>query len=334
MRYILLCMLLFIGCNPSATKPKKRKKPPTSVSLKEHVTTLRKIVEKYETTGELVSVRQATLSAEVSGQIISRPIYVGDAVKKNQLLLSLEKELLAIEKKRLQQNIILEKARAYEAKSNLVRQQKLGIATTPQQLEKATTNYTIVQQNLAILQQNLRKVSVNISKTDIRAPFSGEISKVFVQENEFAQVSQPLVTITDRSTLKIVTGVPENVITKLSKKSEVQILIPSVERKYRSTVFCTYPVMNSNTKKIPVEIRIVNNNNFLYSGMFCRLYFRVGITKGIVVPFNFVKVAYDMYFVKVMQEQKFIEKRVAATLHKDGWLIMRGIKVGQKIQEY
>lgn len=334
MRWLLLYIFLCIGCSPSTTKPKQPKNPSPPVSLEEHVATLQKIVEKYETTGELVSVHEATLSAEVSGQIISRPIYVGDSVKKNQLLFSLDKELLEIEKHRLKQNIILEKARADEARSNLIRQQKLGIATTPQQLEKATTNYTIVQQNLAILQQNLRKVMVNINKTTVRAPFSGEISKVFINENEFAQTSQPLVTVTDRSTLKVVTGVPENIITKLSKNSEVQIFIPSIRQKYRSTIFCTYPVMNANTKKIPVEIRIANNKNFLYSGMFCRLYFRVAITKGIVIPFKFVKVAYNMYFVKVIHEQRVIEKRVAATLHKDGWLIERGIKVGQKIQEY
>ena len=334
MRWLLLYIFLCIGCNPSTAKPEEQKAPPASIDLEEYVAKSRKIVEKYEATGELVSVHQATLSAEISGQIISRPIYVGDTIKKNQLLFSLDKELLEIEKHRLEQNIILEKARADEAKSNLVRQQRLGIATTPQQLEKATTNYTIIQQNLAILQQNLRKVMVNIDKTTIRAPFAGEISKVFINENEFAQASQPLVTITDRSTLKVVTGVPENIITKLSKNSEVLVVIPSIRQKYRSTIFCTYPVMNSNTKKIPVEIRIANNKNFLYSGMFCRLYFHVGTTTGIVIPFKFVKVAYDMHFIKVIHEQKVTEKRVAATLHKDGWLITRGIKVGQKIQEY
>ncbi|WP_372370737.1 efflux RND transporter periplasmic adaptor subunit [Candidatus Uabimicrobium sp. HlEnr_7] len=336
MKTVVFCILfLVIACDSSTTPVAKKKTPASSpISLQEIIIKPRKIIKKYETTGELVSVNEVTLSSEINARIISRPVYVGDEVKKGQILFHLDSELLAIEEERLKQNILLEQARAFEAKNNLIRQQKLGTATTPQQRERASTNYTIIQQNLAILQQNLRKIKVNISKTIIRAPFSGEISKLFLNSNEFAQISHPLVTITDRSKLKVVTGIPEHIIVKLSKKNKVLIHVSSINKRYHSNIFCTYPSMNNNTKKIPIEVRIHNKNKLLFSGMFCRLSLTLAIKKGIIVPFEFIKVAYDMHFVKVADKKRFIEKRVSVALHKDGWLVTSGLKAGQKLQEY
>lgn len=328
----IIALLILVGCEQ---KPKQKLK----VKIKKLVTSRKilakkqEIINTYRTTSELIAIKEVTLSAEISGKIIERNIYTGDFVEQGQLLYRIDRDFLDIEHQRLHEKILLQQVHISETKTNLQRQKRLGIATTTQKLENAHTRHLIAQKNLAILQQNLREIDLKITKTSLYAPFSGEISKFFFKRDELVQNSQPIVSLIDRSTLKAIAGIPENLLAQI-KNSRIIVNVPSLKKRYTSQIFCIYPKINNNTKKVSIEIHIPNKNKQLYSGMFCEINFSLRKKEAIIVPLNFVKEAYGMHFVQIVEKNIIIKKKISAIIYNDKWLIKKGVKEGQELQEY
>lgn len=162
--------------------------------------TLMEIVEKVSATGKIQPEVEVKISSEVSGEIIDLPFKEGQQVKKGELLVRVNPDLIQSAVNRSQatyQNIKagLEQAEASlrEAKSNYDRNKQLfekGIISKSE-WDKAVSGYEIAQASKQSAYYNVQSAGAsvseardNLNRTTIYAPMSGTISKLDVELGE------------------------------------------------------------------------------------------------------------------------------------------------------
>ena len=158
------------------------------------------IVEKVSATGKIQPEVEVKISSEVSGEIIDLPFKEGQQVKKGDLLVRVNPDLIQSAVNRSQatyQNIKsgLEQAEASlrEAKSNYDRNKQLfekGIISKSE-WDKAVSGYEIAQASRQSAYYNVQSAGAsvneardNLNRTTIYAPMSGTISKLDVELGE------------------------------------------------------------------------------------------------------------------------------------------------------
>lgn len=161
---------------------------------------LSNIVEKVSATGKIQPEKEVKISSEVSGEIIELPFREGQQVKKGDLLVKVNPDLIQSAVNRSQagyQNVKagLEQAEASlrEAKLSYDRNKLLfekGIISKAD-WDKAVSSYEIAQATKQSAYYNVQSAGAsvneamdNLSRTSIYAPMDGTISKLDVELGE------------------------------------------------------------------------------------------------------------------------------------------------------
>ena len=158
------------------------------------------IVETVAATGKIQPEVEIKLSSEVSGEIIELPIIEGQQVKKGDLLVSINPDLVQAMVDQSQAGLQNVKAQLTQAEANLAnvkinfeRNKSLfekGVISRSD-WERSQTDYEVAQANVRSAFYNVEsaKSSVkqsrdNLSRTSIFAPRDGTISKLSVELGE------------------------------------------------------------------------------------------------------------------------------------------------------
>lgn len=158
------------------------------------------IVEKVSATGKIQPEVEVKISSEVSGEIIELPFREGQQVKKGELLVRVNPDLIQSAVNRSQAGYQNVKAGLDQAEASL-REAKLSYDRSKQLFEKgiiskadwdkAVSSYEIAQANKQSAYYNVKSAGAtvneamdNLNRTTIYAPMSGTISKLDVELGE------------------------------------------------------------------------------------------------------------------------------------------------------
>lgn len=187
----------------------RRKTLVTVVSAK--VDTFKHYFEVY---GSVDVKRNALLIPESQGTVVEILSEEGDQVKKGQVIIRLDNELIKKNMAEVNTNYDL-------AKSLFERQERLwnqNIGSEVQYLE-AKNRKESVERSLATLQEQL-------DKTSVRAPFSGVLDEVMIKVGEMAGPGVQVARLLDLSEFYIEADVTESYASSVRKGSEVQVIFP------------------------------------------------------------------------------------------------------------
>lgn len=157
-------------------------------------------------TGTLQASEQVDVGAQVSGQLKSLKVELGDHVKKGQLLAQIDPELLQNALLSAQANLAsLEAQRRaataslWQADLNFQRQQQMLArqATSQQDLEAAKSQADVLRANVAsftaqISQANTQvdAAKINLAYAKITAPIDGQVVAIVTQEGQTVVAAQ------------------------------------------------------------------------------------------------------------------------------------------------
>lgn len=175
--------------------------------------------------GRAKAAQEATLAFEVSGQLVERPVDVGDRVEQGQLLARLdprdyEAQLVATRGAYKTAKLQYERAEA------LVKED--AIAESVRDDRRAL---------LDVADGNLRRARKAVADTKLVAPFAGTVSATYIENFQNLVAKQRVVRIVDTSQIEMDVAVPESLITLVPLAYDVQV------------EFDTYP-----GRKIPATI--------------------------------------------------------------------------------
>jgi membrane fusion protein, multidrug efflux system len=168
----------------------------------------------------------------MGGQVKAIYIKQGDFVKKGQLVLKLDDAIMRQGVVASRQQLEGIRTQLGYAKKIYQRQKNLwdqGIGTEVQ-LISAKTSVTGLENQLAALGEQVKLSQVQLNTANVYSDVSGIADIVNVKIGEtfggFGQIK-----IVNTSSLKVVTNVPENYLTRMQKGSQVQITIPDAANK-------------------------------------------------------------------------------------------------------
>lgn len=159
---------------------------------------------------EVVANQGSYLAFRVNGELLEFPALAGQHVEKNQLLAKLDPEDFQLQYEE-------RKARFELAQSQLER-----VATL---FDKAITSQSELDQALAnkqIAESALKIAKTNLDNSELRAPFSGTVAKVFVKNYENIQAKQNILRLETRDLMDVIIQVPEKLIARIDKDANYQ----------------------------------------------------------------------------------------------------------------
>ena len=186
------------------------------------------ITQLVQAAGVLQAKTRVDVGAQVSGQIQTLHVQLGQAVKKGDVLVSLDPELARsdvaqAEAALAQQRAVLESRQidVKTARREWERQQRLlaGNATAGTEAERAETELAKLEADVRgqtatvqRLQADLAKRQVNLGYTRITAPMDGTVVNLPVQVGQTViavQITPVMMTLADLDTITVRTKVPE-----------------------------------------------------------------------------------------------------------------------------
>lgn len=268
------------------------------------IVALADITQAVQAAGVLQAKTRVDVGAQVSGQIQTIHIELGQQVKKGDLLVSLDPDLARsdvaqAEAAVAQASAALDSRRidADAARRELKRQQRLlaGQATSGNEAERAETELAKIEAdlrgqaaNLQRLQADLDKRKVNLSYTRITAPMNGTVVNLPVQVGQTVisvQVTPVILTLADLDTITVRTKVPEADIQAIKVGQVARFSTLSGEgKRYEGKVRVIQPVPEraGNAVFYNVLFEVDNRDRALFSDMTVQVDIETGAAKQVL----------------------------------------------------
>ncbi len=316
------------------------------------------ITQIVQAAGVLQAKTKVDVGAQVSGQIQTLHVQLGQQVKKGDLLVSLDPELARNEVARaeaalLQQRALLD-ARQVDlrlARSEVERQRRLlaGNATAGQEAERAETELAKLEAEvrgqsavLSRLQADLAQAQVRLGYTRISAPMDGVVVNIPVQEGQTViavQITPVMLTLADLDTITVRTKVPE---------ADIQLVQPGQIARFatiagdgqryegRLRVIQPIPERAGNAVFYNVLFEVDNRARQLYSDMTVQVDIETGAAKQVLaMPMLALgeRNKDGRYKVTLLDAEGKQKQRLVRTGLQDGLKVqvLDGLKAGDKV---
>jgi len=229
----------------------------------------------------------------MGGVVTELNVVKGQAVKKGQLLLKMDDELLRTQMKQIETQIAFAKD-IYNRQKNLWDQQ-IG---TEVQLLSAKNNVEALEKQMATLKKQ-------ISLFTVAAPVAGIADEVNIKVGETFTgfgATGPQIRIVNTNTLKVVADVPENYLGRVKVGTTLVVEVPDAGTSYTTSIKMASQVINPNTRAFNIEAAIPGSTGVRPNQVAVvriRDYFVPG---AISVPVNVIQTDENGKYVYVMEK--------------------------------
>ncbi len=272
------------------------------------VTATRGDVEDVVTAvGNLTPLTSVDVGAQVSGQLDTLHVKIGDDVQKGQLLAEIDSSVMAAKVEADKAQLQNFQAQLAEKQSQLGlarvqadRQQKLfDIGGTSRDLldqaqaaaKVADAQVKSVQAQIAQSESSLKADSATLSYSKIFAPMTGTVTAIPAKEGQTLNANQtaPLIlTIADLSTMTVSTQVSEADVTKLRVGMEAYFTtLGNPNRRFRGTLrqILPTPTVTNNVVLYTALFDVANPDKQLMPQMTAQVFFvRAAAQNAVLVP--------------------------------------------------
>jgi membrane fusion protein (multidrug efflux system) len=231
------------------------------------------ISDKIEVPGSLLPGEQTQIRSEVSGRIVKLNIQEGSVVQKGSLLIKLFDGDLQNQLKKLR--VQLEIAETTEKRQA----ELLKISGISQQ------EYDLVKLNVETLRVDIEATEIAIVKTEIRAPYSGQLGLRSVSLGAYISPADIITTVRQVSELKLEFSVPEKYAKEIKKGDKITFRVDGGERTHSATVIATENSVEQTTRTLRIRALVDKIDQELVPGVFARVNLQLGKTlDALLVP--------------------------------------------------
>jgi len=254
----IAAILLFSGC-----KGNKKEQPgesgPKVITVSGLIIVPSTLENNIVTTGNLIANEEVELRSEVPGRVVAINFDEGSSVKKGDLLLKIDDRELQAQLKKLQ---VDEK----QAKDDLYRKEKLLElkAVSQEEYDKAFNTHGIVLAEMELIR-------TQISKTEIYAPFSGQIGLRQVSPGGFVSSSTLVARLQQTDPVKIDFAIPEKYRGKISKGTQFKFRVQGYDSAFNGKIYAIEPKIDPATRNVSIRGLCPNPKGELIPGSFAKV---------------------------------------------------------------
>lgn len=243
----------------------------------------------------------------MGGQVKALYISAGDYVKKGQLILKLDNAIITQQIAASRQQLDGIKTQLGFAKNIYQRQKNLweqGIGTEVQ-LITAKTNVEGLENQLLAAEEQVKVAVEQLKTANVYSDVNGVADVVNVKVGELFQgmgAMGPQIKIVNTSSLKVVTNVPENYLSRMHKGSAVIINIPDAGKIIKSSISLISQSIDATSRgfiaeaKIPYDALLKPNQTAIMKIL------DYAAANAVVIPVNMVQNDEKSKYVYVLQQ--------------------------------
>ena len=264
------------------------------------------VAQTIDFTTTLLPYKKTFVTPQMSLRIDEIRVEVGDHVKKDQIVATLDKNQYnqsAVQLRNAEQNLARMKS-VYEAG---------GVSRS--QIDELETSVTVLRETVANLERNI----------ELRSPIDGVITGRYNEPGDlFAMAGNAdggigVLQVMQIDRLKAVVAISEKYYPQVYKGMKVSVTADVYpDKEFEGVVNIVYPAINTATHTFNVEVIVPNAKEILRPGMFARTEFNMGVRESLVVP--------DV----AVQKQMGVNDRYVYVV-KDGVAERRVVEVGRQV---
>lgn len=315
-RFFLAIFLLSTGVLYAAPV---NKRPPPTVEVQ---TVSRSVIQQdLAALATLQAAESVLIKPEVAGRVIAINFNEGQTVKKGQLLVQLDDDLLQAELASQQATLNLAQAE-YKRYQALFEQQQVSALD----YERKTAELAQAKAALSLIQAKLRQ-------RQIRAPFSGVLGLRQFGVGDVLQANQALVRLNSMTSLKAEIKIPETNNTLVSLKQQVLLTIDAVPNvTLTGQVTAIEPSLEADTRALVVRVFIAKGDRRVREGMTARARLLLNDTNVVMVPEQALVAQRGQFVVFVVKDNIAKAQKVSLGKRKVGRVeVTQGLQAGDVI---
>lgn len=270
--------------------------------------------------GLLLANEEVELVSETAGKVTGIYFNEGQKVKKGDLLLKVDDSDLAaqLSRSRFEEKMLADKLERLRV---LWKRESVSL----EELQQMETEYNMLLADIELLK-------VKIARTEIRAPFDGEMGFRYVSEGSYLQPSTKVSALVDNSVMKIEFDIPEKYITAPLLGKKICFRADGVEEDLVAEIYAIDPQSDTETHTIKIRARYRNTANVV-AGMFVSGELLTGNDREyIMIPTEAVVPEMDGKRLWVVREGKAASVPVKTDSRDDRYVeVVSGIQVGDTV---
>ncbi len=281
--YLITVVLLF-SCQKGKKNQIEDSLTTTPVSKGVNVTTSNIHDKPFQTqliaNGKVEAIQKSELRFKINEQLATIQVKNGQEVVKDQVLASLENQLLVNELEKTKLN--LEKA------LNKLEEEKInyGLSNTADKNINSKILKSLQMKSGYFEAKNaLENAQLRYNQTILKAPFSGIIANIETKVGDYYSASEVFCTLINPNNLEVVFSIIENELSFVSKGQQVTIeSFANSDRKYKGVITEVNPLVDKNGLiQIKASIQSKKNKQ-LFDGMHVKILVNKPIDNVLVIP--------------------------------------------------
>ncbi len=288
--------------------------------------------------GTAKSALQSNLSFKVAGTISLIDVKIGDVVKKNQLIATIDNKDYNLTVQEAEAGLQQANAQALNAASNYKRIRKLyeNDNVSKSDLDNSRAAFDSANAFVKSIKTKLALAKSRMSYTTLSAPFAGAVTAVHVDENENIAAGHPVISIASETKTEVSVVIPGILISKINEGNTVSVTFDALPGKSFDGLITEVGVAASRfATTYPVTISINAEDTSIRAGMAASVKFMFNSTRKstIIVPSHAAGEDNKGKFVYIVipgGKNLGVVKRIAV---KTGELVTDGLEIIEGLSE-
>lgn len=330
---------------------------PIPVDFQTVKVTKRDLQQNVLATGQLDAVRKVDVGAQVSGQLESLKVEIGDRVKKGQLLAIIDPQqaqnsIRESEATLQQLQAQLQQAQAEQQLASVTLQRNRELAklqaVSPQDLDQYATELAVKKAQVATIkaqivknQASLDTAKINLAYTRIEAPMDGDVVQITTLQGQTviaAQQAPNILTLADMSTMLVKAQVSEADVINLKPGQKAWFtVLGDPKKRFDGVVKDIQPTPEKVNNAIFYYARfeVPNPEGLLRLQMTAQVHIQLsGVNDALVIPLTALgdQIADNRYHVALLKQGKEEAREVTIGIRNNiDVQILSGLEVGDEV---
>lgn len=270
--------------------------------------------------GTVASEQKINISARIPAHITDVLVSAGDAVKKGQLLLTLDD-------REIREQLAAAEAQLKQAETEYERAKQLfeKNATTQQALTAAESAYYAAK-------ARVDQVRVMLTYTQVTSPIDGIVTERRVEAGDLASPGMLLTAVYDPQRMRLEAPVPLRLVERLSLGQEVTVALDRPQRIAKGRVTEIVSEADPATRTQLVKIHLEEVQGDVLPGTFGRLWIEEAPRPAIYIPIEAVRSLGQLNMVSLVISNRVVRRLVKTGPVRDGEVeILAGLSDGDVV---
>ncbi len=270
---LAICAAMIISCSKETEPSKTSVRPDAAVPVTVAIVKTVLMNRTLPIVGTLFAKDEATVSAQVEGQVEKTKVDFGDRVAVGQELALIDTATYQAQARQAEANLAKAKANAINAEQKLKRAQTLQKEKIAPQsdLDQAIADAGQAQAEIRAAEATEAIAKLNLEHSHVRAPFDAAVAERIASAGDYVKTGSPLFRIVNDAVLKYIVQAPESYAGLVKKEQPVVFTVDAFPtNQFEGKVFLISPQVNTATRAFAFGALVQNPEKKLRASSFAR----------------------------------------------------------------